>query len=259
MRLPDHIYNVVKPLFAPHAPWHYTRTEESASLRGPGTQFPDLKGVDEAGSGEQFLRFHRDMVRVFEWVLEDTPGPQYDYVRWDRLPAWLVERFDSWDPEHLPAVHAEIDRLVVEGSAGELGNFIEATRLSDHPRRNIHNHCHGVVAEYEYAALGEEDARLSDASMNSSRTAPHNEHFWSLHGWIDDLLARWQEQHGEAVDRSPLAPDDSHHGYMTTARQVPGDVSGEDEAEVFDTLIAGATLEDEERLFGEKIFVPLWR
>lgn len=65
MRLPDHIYHALKPVFAPHAPWHYARTSEGAHLRGPGTQYPDLKGVDEPGSGEQFLRFHREMCRVF--------------------------------------------------------------------------------------------------------------------------------------------------------------------------------------------------
>ena len=81
MRLPDNIYNAVKPLFAHHAPWHNARKPENRSLRGPGTLFPGLKGIDEPGSGEQFLRFHRDMVRLFKWVLANTPGPAYPFSR----------------------------------------------------------------------------------------------------------------------------------------------------------------------------------
>ena len=57
MRLPDNIYNAAKPVFAHHAPWHFARLPENARLRGPGTAFPDLKGIDQPGSGEQFLRF----------------------------------------------------------------------------------------------------------------------------------------------------------------------------------------------------------
>lgn len=145
----------------------------------------------------------------------EHPGSPYEHRAWERLPTWLAERFDAWNPAYLQGVYAEIDQLV-EGSADELGGFIEATVVSSCEYSNVHNHAHGAVAEYENETLGEDDLRLTDAGMNSSRTVPHNEHFWGLHGWIDEVFARWQQSHGEEADRSPLNQPGS-----TIVRAVP--------------------------------------
>jgi hypothetical protein len=50
--------------------------------------------------------------------------------------------------------------------------------------------------------------------MGSPDTAHHNEHFWSLHGWIDELFAEWQRAHGEPVDQSPQPPIAAGHGHL---------------------------------------------
>lgn len=50
--------------------------------------------------------------------------------------------------------------------------------------------------------------------MGDPATAPHNEHFWGLHGWIDAFFAGWQTGHGEVVDQSPLDPAGGHHHMM---------------------------------------------
>ena len=55
---------------------------------------------------------------------------------------------------------------------------------------------------------------LPAVTMNAFGTAPHNEHFWGLHGWIDERLADWQRAHGEAVEQSPLPPSHHLHGLM---------------------------------------------
>ncbi|MDX2043558.1 MAG: tyrosinase family protein [Acidobacteriota bacterium] len=213
MRLPDHIYNALKPLFAQHADWHVARMPEHSHLRGPGTHFPGLQGLNQAGSGEQFLRFHREMVRIFKWVLANTPGPAYPYTPWPRLPDWVANLFESSRPGFLAEAYQETNRLVIEGTADELGNFIEATRLSSHPVRGIHNRTHGTVAAYERQTFGVSNPLLVDAQMDSSRTAPHNEHFWGLHGWIDEVFAEWQRLHNEIVDQSPLDPVLGGHGH----------------------------------------------
>jgi hypothetical protein len=215
MRLPDHLYNAVKPLFAHHAPWHNARQPANRSMRGPRTMFPDLKGTDEPGSGEQFLRFHRDMVRLFKWVLANTPGPAYPFSPWDQLPPWLAGLFDATSPTYLPTAYARIEHLVQHGSVDELGNYIEATPLAAaQEASDIHNRCHGTIADYEPRTFGANNERLRDAQMDSFAMAPHNEHFWGLHGWIDNRLAAWQVAHGEAVDQSPLPPSQSGHVHM---------------------------------------------
>lgn len=214
MRLPDHIYQVLKPHMAHHAPWHLARFPENASMRGPGTQFPDLKALNETGCGEQFLRFHRVMVRVFKWVLENSPSPKYQYAPWVQIPAWLANDFDAARPGFLSSAYAEVQRLTTQGSADDLGNCIEATSMDRRPVSNIHNLAHGTIHGYETRNFGANNPRLRDAGMNSFSTAPHNEHFWGLHGWIDERFADWQHAHGETVDQSPLAPEHSGHEHM---------------------------------------------
>ncbi|MBP6822498.1 MAG: hypothetical protein KA368_13195 [Acidobacteria bacterium] len=213
MRLPDHIYNAIKPPFAHHATWHAARLPDRRDMRGPGTEHPDLKGINEAGSGEQFLRFHRDMVRVFRWIVEHTPGPQFLYTPWPQLPDWLAEIFETKVPGFLQSAYQEIDRLAVEGTADQLGGFIEATLMNIHPQRNIHNYTHREIADYEARRFGSTHPGLVDASMRRLDTAPHNEHFWGLHGWIDGVFARWQVAHGETVNQEPLHPDHSLHSH----------------------------------------------
>jgi len=216
MRLPDHIYNALKPHMAHHAPWHIARFPDNTALRGPGTNFPDLKALNEVGSGEQFLRFHRIMVRVFKWVLQNTPGPRYQYAPWPKFPLWLSNEFDVARPSFLLDAYAEVQRLITNGTADELGNCIEATELDTRPVANIHNLAHGTIHRYEVRHFGENNPRLRDAGMNSFSTAPHNEHFWGLHGWIDERFADWQRNHGEVVDQSPLPPQHSGHEHMLT-------------------------------------------
>ncbi|MCG3160287.1 MAG: hypothetical protein JMDDDDMK_01356 [Acidobacteria bacterium] len=212
MRLPEHIYHAVKPHFSHHAAWHEARLSNA-----PENHFPGLIKTDKPGSGEQFLRFHREMIRVFKWIIANTPGPQYRHVPWEKLPDWLANLFEAAQPNYLTAAYAEIDRLIVEGTADELGNFIEATGVSQHPHKNIHNRAHGTIAGYENLTFGANNARLADAKMNNFSSAPHNEHFWGLHGWIDDVFAKWQQQHGETVDQSPLQPDHSGHMHLLSA------------------------------------------
>lgn len=208
MRLPEHIYKAIKEPFAHHGPWHVARQPENGRLRGPGNAFPDLKSLDDAGSGEQFLRFHRDMVRMFKWFVENTPGPPFAFEPWDRLPSWLEEEFGTV-PWPLSETYDDIDRLVKEGSADDLGNFIEPTNLDSRVGSGVHDSAHGFTHRYEVRTMGADNAALVDAGMNSFFTAPHNEHFWGLHGWIDSVFAEWQAQNGEDVDQSPL-PFDAH-------------------------------------------------
>lgn len=214
MRLPEHIYTALKPHMAHHAPWHVARRPGNEAMRGPGTAFPTLLGLLDVGSGEQFLRFHRDMVRVFKWVLANTPGPAYTYTPWPELPPFVADLFEANDPGFLAGVYSRTIELVAQSTAEQLGAFIEATLTSTEPRRGLHDSTHGAVDQYEVGQFGAGAAGLKDARMNAFGTAPHNEHFWGLHGWIDERFADWQRAHGEAVDQSPLPPSHHLHGLM---------------------------------------------
>src|SRR5688572_6014220 len=101
MRLPDHIYDSVKEHFPGHGEWHTARQPNRANLRGLGTPFPNLKGLNDAGSGEQFLLFHREMIRIFKWIIDTADGPQYNFVAWDTMPSWLSAYFESAKPGYL--------------------------------------------------------------------------------------------------------------------------------------------------------------
>lgn len=216
MRLPDPIYAEVKSQMMHHAPWHLARIRRSRLFPQSWPDwdrarlvFPSVKFLDEAGCGEDFLRFHREMIRHYKWILNQHPQIPVTYSPWAQFPAWLEQRFS---PAYISAAKGQITNLIQNGTADELGNFIEATWLDGSPGSNIHNRSHGEIAAYE-ALTFPNDTRLDDASMGSPDTAHHNEHFWGLHGWIDELFAEWQRAHGEPVDQNPLAPAAMGHGH----------------------------------------------
>jgi hypothetical protein len=228
MRLPDHIYHVSRPVFDHHASWHVARDPRFPGHVAARRAFPELRLIHEAGAGEEFLRFHRVMVRHFKWIITETRGPAYVYEPWSRLPGWLEAQFrmiGDLPAGYVGRMYEEIERLVVEGTADDLGNFIEATRVRRRRFDNVHNLSHGLIAAYEEREHSG-DPRLFGADMADPGDAPHNEFFWRLHGWIDDIFARWQRAHGEEVDQSPASPHDGgHHHHLMVAGRGGGDVS----------------------------------
>jgi len=189
MRLPEPLYRAVKPQFASHARWHEARQPGELALRGPGTEFPSLLPLDRAGSGEQFLAYHREMFRTFLEIASSEPGAGFALDRWERFPAWLADIFAWTHPGFLPGALVRTAQLVRSGNADELGHFLESTLVSADPYRGLHNLAHASIALYEGQRYGAGHPRLYDAAMDSPATSPHNEHFWSLHAWIDGLYA----------------------------------------------------------------------
>ncbi|MEP0915024.1 hypothetical protein NDI45_29580 [Leptolyngbya sp. GB1-A1] len=111
--------------------------------------------------------------------------------------------------DYLDNALSQIESFINSGTADELGAFIEATTTSTLSNRDIHNNAHGLIGFVE-ARDFPNDPRLIDASMSSTVTAHHNEHFWGLHGWTDEIFARLQRKNGEIVDQSPLLPSHDH-------------------------------------------------
>ncbi|MBX3378808.1 MAG: hypothetical protein KF805_01830 [Phycisphaeraceae bacterium] len=213
MRLPHSLYHAVKHHMAGHQAWHFARIRpiwvdvpQRAELAVARAQFPQLKYLDEVGTGDEFLRFHHEMLREFRWLVLHTPGHSYQLDEWKSLPACLESQFA---PGFLPGVLAALPALVAGTSSDALGNFIERTRLDDSAYCDVHNLSHGAIADYEIRR-NPGDQRLEDASMTDFAQAPNNEHFWSLHYWIDCLFTTWQSNNGEVVEVSPKPPSHPH-------------------------------------------------
>jgi len=190
MRLPDPLYAAVKRFSASHARWHDARLPANSAKRGRGTEFPDLRALDEPGSGEQFLEYHRRLLAAFLDVAAREAGPRYSLDRWERFPSWLEDFFAWAQAGFLPAALTRAEAILRTGTADDLGNFLESTLVSDDPFRGLHNFAHANIAAYEEHRFGADHPFLRDAAMSSPETSPHNEHFWSLHAWIDGLYSR---------------------------------------------------------------------
>ena len=201
-RLPANIYQACIAPFAHHAVWHTARHPDWSGFAKARKVFPNIKLINQAGTGEEFLRFHRMMVREFKWIVANTAGPAYAYEPWPALADFVVQSLDQDPPDYVAGAVARIAQLVTSGTADELGNFIEATEFGGVPQPGIHNASHGAISDFEHLPGN------SDADMDDLAQAPHNEYFWHLHGWIDGLFADWQRNHGEAVDQSPMQPMD---------------------------------------------------
>jgi len=212
MRLPDPLYGAVKPLFAPHALWHAARLPVNAALRGPGTGFPGLRALDEPGSGEEFLIYHRAMLRTFGEEASRHPDTLFLLDRWNRFPSWLADFFAWSQPGFLPGALDRASEIVRQGTADDLGSFLEPTLVGGDRFRGLHNIAHANIAAYEAHRFGAAHPGLRDAAMNSPECSPHNEHFWSLHAWIDDLYSELLRRTGGESVEGDRAPELASHG-----------------------------------------------
>jgi hypothetical protein len=190
MRIPEALYRAVKPLAAAHERWHAARLPENAALRGPATEYPSLRALDEAGSGAQFLEYHREMLVEFLALAARETRAGFALDRWERFPPWLADIFAWSHPGFLPAALLRAEEIVRSGTADDLGNFLESTLVSADPYRGLHDLAHQNIAVYEEHRFGRAHPFLRDAEMDSAASSPHNEHFWSLHAWIDGLYSR---------------------------------------------------------------------
>ncbi len=213
MRLPQLIFDLAKAAFGHHGCWHYLRMDDSEEGRAqrrkcfpPCEMWPDgLHSFREKGCGEEFLKFHRMMIRNFKWIVNSAPPPKYWYLPWEKLPCWVESTIDVLDPFYLRKFNHRLDSLVFNGSLDELGRYIEGDTLKGNTAEtlpDVHSKIHGIVHDYEQNNFG----RQADSDMGRAETAAYNEHFWRLHGWIDEIYARWERANGDIPNQSPMKP-----------------------------------------------------
>lgn len=214
MRLPDPPYKHVKHCMAHHAAWHVARLPRSMIGLDPRDvlqwenakkQFPWVIPITHRGAGRQFLEFHRVMIRHYRWILAAERCSPELYRPWKALPGFLNAYFDAHFRERF---QTRVEHLIHHTSDEILGSFLESTLLDKSELAGIHNAAHGAIGQLERRKHPEHPG-LDDAHMDDMGTAHHNEHFWSLHGWIDAFYKRWQIIHGEDPDDSALDPSDT--------------------------------------------------
>jgi hypothetical protein len=171
--------------------------------RFPGECARELRGVDEPGSGCDFLHFHRRMLRHFYFVLAATPVDGFSFQPWtgERLPDWVESAIADRDPSFdLDAAYRKISEFVAGDDVDALGSFLEGGfRQVNTPGAGLHAQVHFAVAYVETKLYP------GDTTVLMSQMGPSvgNVFFWTLHAWIDGLYAEWQRRHGQAVDVSP--------------------------------------------------------
>jgi hypothetical protein len=174
--------------------------------------------MDRRGSGEQFLEFHRGMIGAFRRILADSPSDGFAWNPWPALPGWLVEFFSWAQPGFLDGALTRVEGLVRGGGADDLGNFLESTLVVFEPFGGLHGLAHANVAAYEEHRFGRDHPLLRGAAMDQAETSPFNEHFWGLHGWIDDRYTELLERLGGS----------DHGAGISGGAVIPGRIDGRD-------------------------------
>jgi hypothetical protein len=217
MLLPQPLFEAIRHHMGDHGDWHIARyrklwlpLDERAAWQRARDKYPDLFYLDERGAGEQFLDFHRMMIRHYKWILANTQNHGKTWYVWPRVPAIYMQRLPSHIKTH---ALARIEAIINDpaSTADQLGAFIERTKLDTSPGSDLHTALHGVINNVESEQFPSHPD-LYSASMADLSHAHYNEHFWILHGWIDNIYARWQAAHNIAVEQDALDPSGHNHG-----------------------------------------------
>lgn len=186
-----------------HRCWHLARQTGDPDLLKifQGERGRALHPVGAPGSGCDFLRFHRRMMRHFAWLLQRTPVLMFHFVSWvpPTLPQWVETVIHDIEPDFdLKSAYDGVQKLLTSGTIDQLGIFIEQARSDDTtPGQGIHSCVHRVLGTFELGLYADDRT----GGMGNLGTAPLNIFFWTFHGWIDDVYAEWQRCHGELPDR----------------------------------------------------------
>lgn len=218
MLLPAPIFVEISNHFNHHNAWHVARLPSQATLRAAfrGECSDALAGMHEVGSGCDFLKFHRRMMRHFFFVLQEVNYGAFEFTVWPerRLPSWVEGAITAKYPDFdWTAAYDTIERLIAEGDVENLGGFIEANELwRGSPGASLHNRAHMGLDLLECGMFcGDNSSRMKDIG-----TSPGNVFFWLLHDWIDRRYEECQRNLGERVDRSPRQMDGHDHAHVVT-------------------------------------------
>jgi hypothetical protein len=210
MKLPSPIFELVRAKFSCHGCWHRLRMPDSSRAQAIrnrcfgkgelGTLWPKgLQAQENPGSGQDFLLFHRLMIRNFKWIVEHAK-PSYQYRPWVDFPPFVASALDQTSASYRRDLDKKLNDMVVNATLDDLGRFIEG---SDSFTPHIHFMVHGIVHDFEEDNYGAQP----ESDMGRFQVAALNEHFWGLHGWIDEIYAKWQRAHRQKVNQIAAKPN----------------------------------------------------
>jgi len=155
-------------LLTEHTNWH---------MNTPGTPGARRVPMGSAGSGLEFLQFHRDFVpRALAWYYAQ-PNPNYDAVApWYSIPSELKTAANRWN-----SAFAALETRIMNNDFASDDAFGIALEPS------IHAFLHNASA-----------SQYGDPNIGSIMTSPLSSYFYKIHGLIDYWWARYQFAKGNS-------------------------------------------------------------
>jgi hypothetical protein len=215
-----------------HALWHFVRSfwaylapERKLQLAHWAPPNGRMQGLE--GSGVDFLGMHRDMVQQVRKFVADQ-NLVADVLGWTSIP------WDPADPDWPmpPTYPGNSDPAWKEPAATaqfkqEVATQYDSTvwmkshtldQLGIAIENGIHPwmHMHWSAKPWFKNQPGQDMNDPQNDYLGCPYSSHINKHFWKLHGWIDDLITRWSNIHGEDADLSSawMGPGHMHMGGM---------------------------------------------
>lgn len=158
------IANYPQTLLDQHSRWHMNDPSQG------GRRTP----MGQAGSGLEFLTFHRTFIANFHAWYDSQPNADLDAVAaWTAIPQELKTPRTRWTP----VVAAQENRIVNNFPA-----FASADELSIYIENGIHN-------QWLHSAAG---IIYQEPNLFDPMTSPLSTYFYKIHGLIDHWWSQWQ-------------------------------------------------------------------
>ncbi len=202
-----------------HQLWHLVRSEANwnrlpeesrEQLREEGWKAPRFE--QDAGAGIDFLYMHRVMIQMVDEHLHHFPGPYHKVEGWNPIPFQdnnadypVPPNWPGADDAFATAKHPDMAELYKRRVAEQFRNdeWLRSKTLDE------------VGSEIEWTVHGWMHLRWSQRPAvdiwaagveNDWLGAPFsshvNDHFWKLHGWIDETIGAWERANNKVADLS---------------------------------------------------------
>ncbi|MFT5779156.1 MAG: hypothetical protein ACI837_002113 [Crocinitomicaceae bacterium] len=221
INLPIQIKNMLatEEVRAYHHLWHLVRNEsnwnnltpaQKAQL-GPDWVAPRFEG--KANAGLDFLFMHREMIKMVNNHLHHLSDPTYTKVEgWNPIP--FAANDATWPmPLIWPNAHEAFDwaknlntaayykkRVNDEFRSDTWLKSISLDKLGTELETSVHGWMHLRWSDTPPANLW--DNSVNNDWLGAPYSSHVNNHFWKLHGFIDETITAWENANNKLADLS---------------------------------------------------------
>lgn len=175
------IANIPEEMITEHVNWHTKPGDPGGGGRAI-EPWPATGPRPAAGSGEEFLVWHKGFIERFHaWVdqLPDNDKPDANAITpWTEIPAGLKMGMVGWNQSH-----ADDEALVAD-----MSNFASLDGLGRMLEWGLHGFFHMA------------SARMWNEPFLLGWESPRSAFFWQLHGLIDHWRQQWVDAQRITVD-----------------------------------------------------------